>query len=609
MGQSAFGKYAWLVLAYCLPVIAFGAFVRATHSGDGCGNHWPTCGGEIIPIAPSVERVIEFTHRVSSGLIGIFVVILAVWAFRAFPRKDPVRKLATATLVFTFLEAFIGAVLVKKGYVDQNESVGRALVMSLHLLNTFLLLASITALVWLANKKSLPQFRGQGGVGWALGLTLVGSLVLGVSGAVTALGDTITNGASAAEAAKLNLAPMTQLLVQLRLLHPIIAISIGVLMMLALGFVVQQRPGGSVKKHARWAIGLFLVQMVIGLINVSLQAPVPMQLVHLVFADLIWIALIFVSLAACSQGLAVNIENDAIAEPKPARTFSSVVQSYIVLTKPRVISLLLFTTLAAMFIAARGWPGGWLLLFVAIGGYCSAGAANTINMVIDRDIDGQMKRTSKRPTVTAEISTGSALAFGLTLALVGFGLLWWSANLLAALMAMAGLAFYVVVYTILLKRRTWYNIVIGGAAGSFPPLVGYAAVTGNLSPLAWILFGIIFLWTPVHFWALALMIKDDYASAGIPMLPVVKGERATVIQIAFYAVLTAIICILPVLQPVGLGLPYLVVAVMLNALLIARSVSLMKNTDRPHAVSLYKYSMLYLALLFLTIAIDRAISF
>jgi protoheme IX farnesyltransferase len=271
-----------------------------------------------------------------------------------------------------------------------------------------------------------------------------------------------------------------------------------------------------------------------------------------------------------------------------------------------VISLLLFTTITAMFAAAGGWPGLWLLLWVSIGGYMSAGAANTINMVIDRDIDGTMKRTAKRPTVTQNISSQNALLFGFALAAGSFVILWSAANLLSAMLALAGLAFYVVIYTLILKRRTWQNIVIGGAAGSFPPLVGWAAVTNQVTPLAWLLFAIIFVWTPVHFWALALMIKEDYANAGVPMLPVVRGERATVIQIGFYAVLTTIISALPVLLP-HVGWEYFAIAMLLNGFLLARCLQLYVHTDRPRAVSLYKYSMLYLALLFLTLAVDRAV--
>ena len=198
-----------------------------------------------------------------------------------------------------------------------------------------------------------------------------------------------------------------------------------------------------------------------------------------------------------------------------------------------------------------------------------------------------------------------ALGFGIALGALSFVLMSVFVNLLAAALSLGALLFYVFVYTRWLKRTSPQNIVIGGAAGAFPPLVGWAAVTGELSPLAWYLFAIIFVWTPAHFWALALLIKDDYARAGIPMLPVVLGERVTVLQIALYSLLTAIVSVLPLAQGL-VGYGYVVAALVLNAVLLLRSIQLCGRPDRPRALSMYKYSMLYLALLFLAMALDRA---
>ncbi len=294
--------------------------------------------------------------------------------------------------------------------------------------------------------------------------------------------------------------------------------------------------------------------------------------------------------------------------PTPRATW----RDYLALTKPKVISLLLFTTLTAMFMAARGWPGLWLLIAVTVGGYASAGAAGVFNMVIDRDIDLRMKRTSKRPTSSGLIGKREAMIFGLALAVGSFVLLWWAANFLTALLSLAGLLTYVVVYTLWLKRATWHNIVIGGAAGCFPPLVGWAAVTGDLNLFAWFLFAIVFFWTPVHFWALALMIKDDYREVGVPMLPVVHGDRLTTAQIALYAVYTLVLSVLPVTFREVSWL-YLLVALVSGGLLVARSVQLYRHVvrtgsaERRVAVPLYLYSMLYLAVLFLAGALDRSL--
>ncbi|MEX2501881.1 MAG: heme o synthase [Trueperaceae bacterium] len=286
-------------------------------------------------------------------------------------------------------------------------------------------------------------------------------------------------------------------------------------------------------------------------------------------------------------------------------------RDYVVLTKPKVISLLLFTTVGAMFIAAGGWPGLVPLLGLLVGGYMSAGAAGVFNMIYDRDIDVRMKRTAKRPTVTQVVPTLHAAIFAVAQTVASFAVIWAASNLLAALLSWAGIAFYVLIYTMWLKRSTWQNIVIGGAAGAIPPLVGWAAVTGELSLLAWILFALVFLWTPVHFWALALMIKDQYAEVGVPMAPSVIGERATVLQIVMYAVLTIVLTIIPFALR-EFSLAYLLAAGALNGVLALRVIALWNQAraglaiDKARALPLYKYSMLYLALLFLSMAVDRA---
>ena len=285
-------------------------------------------------------------------------------------------------------------------------------------------------------------------------------------------------------------------------------------------------------------------------------------------------------------------------------------RDYVVLTKPKVISLLLLTTVGAMFIAAQGFPGWIPLLGVLVGGYASAGAAGVFNMVYDRDIDVRMKRTAKRPMVTQVVSTRRAIAFGIALTILSFAVLAATTTLLAAMLSWAGIAFYVIIYTIWLKRTTWQNIVIGGAAGAIPPLVGWAAVTGDLSFLAWCLFTLIFVWTPVHFWALALMIKDDYRAVGVPMAPSVIGERATVMQMVMYALLTILLTVIPFAMR-EFSPMYFIAALGLNVVLALRVLQLWQHVraghpvDKQRALPLYKYSMSYLALLFLVMALDR----
>ena len=609
MKRISFHHFAWGVLGFDVLVILWGAFVRATHSGAGCGSHWPTCNGEVIPFAPRVETLIEFTHRLTSGIAFLLAIALVVWAYKRYPKTHTAFRAAVLVFVFTLTEALIGAGLVLLGLVADNRSPMRAVVMSAHLVNTFLLLAALVVTAWAASTERRFTVRDQGAVGIAVWIGVVCTVLLAITGAVAALGDTLFPAESLRHGLAQDLDPAAHFLVRLRPLHPLLAATVGLYLLLLAGLLAHLRPSPGVARVAKAMCVLFGIQIVAGLVNLLLLAPVAMQLVHLLLADAVWVLLVLAALESFAVGVEhVEKRNVLPAEPAgvPAAAIgAATLGDYIALTKPRVISLLLFTTLAAMIIAGKGWPGWVLFVSVAIGGYLAAGAANAINMVIDRDIDVRMDRTAQRPTVTRKIPSRDALVFAYALAASSFAILWAAANLLTAMLAFAGLVCYVIVYTLYLQRRTRHNIVIGGAAGAFPPLVGCAAVTGHLDVLAWSLFGIVFLWTPVHFWALALLLKEDYARAGIPMLPVVLGERVTVIQIAVYTVLTAAISAVPLVTH-DTGRIYLVAAVGLNALLMLRSLQLFKRPDRPRASSLFKYSMTYLALLFLAMAVDRS---
>jgi protoheme IX farnesyltransferase len=278
----------------------------------------------------------------------------------------------------------------------------------------------------------------------------------------------------------------------------------------------------------------------------------------------------------------------------------------VTLTKPRIISLLLVTTVCAMFAAEQGVPGGWLILWTVIGGYLSAGGANTINQFVDRDIDGVMGRTDRRPIVSGRISASGALAFGITLVVASVLVLGFLTTWLAAGLSLLGVALYVGLYTLWLKRTTIHNIVIGGAAGAVPPLVGWAAVTGDLTFGAVLLFAIVFVWTPPHFWALALMIKGDYTQAGVPMLPVVYGEAATRLQVLLWTLVMLGTTLLP--YAAGAGVVYLAGALVLGLPFLWMAVQLWRgDTGRPWAAITFHYSLLYLALLFVVVAVDAAL--
>jgi len=296
--------------------------------------------------------------------------------------------------------------------------------------------------------------------------------------------------------------------------------------------------------------------------------------------------------------------SDIALAPRP-----SLMADLVTLTKPRIISLLLVTTIAPMYCTSAGFPSLALVGWVTLAGYLMAGGANAINMWFDGDIDNKMTRTRLRPIPSGRMTPLQVLAFGVALGAIAFGIFWTQVNPLSAWLALGGLACYVLIYTMWLKRTSTANIVIGGAAGAFPPLVGWAAMTGSLDLAALYLFAIIFFWTPPHFWALALIKQGEYGRAGIPMMPVVHGEGRTKAEMMLYTLILVPLTLLPAVIG-AFGPVYFVAAAILGAPLIWYCVQLLR-TPGPgkHAWGLYKYSLLYLALLFVAMGVDRALPF
>lgn len=301
------------------------------------------------------------------------------------------------------------------------------------------------------------------------------------------------------------------------------------------------------------------------------------------------------------MGTVCAVATDLISEVNIEVSARSKLAAYVALTKPRIIELLLITTVPAMVLAARGWPGTGLVLATLLGGSLSAGGANALNCYYDRDIDTVMRRTRDRPLVRHEIPPRNALVFGVILGVAGFGLLSITSNVLAGLLSTAALLFYVFVYTIWLKRRSAQNIVIGGAAGAGPVLVGWAAVTGGLSLPAWILFFIVFYWTPPHFWALALRYRDDYGRAGVPMLPVVAGVETTTRKMLLYTGLMVGVSFL-LIPAADLRWIYLSAALALGAWFVWDTWRV--YNEPAQAMRLFTTSTIYLAALFGAVLVD-----
>ena len=301
MRLTTFAKYSWGVLLFNLLVILWGAYVRASGSGAGCGSHWPLCNGVVIPRSPQMETIIEFTHRLSSGLSLLLIILLFVWAWRAYPRGSAIRLGASLTMLFIITEALVGAGLVLYEWVAQNDSFSRAIVMSVHLINTYLLLAALALTSWWASGGDRLQFRGQGWVVWGLAGAWIAMLILGISGALTALGDTLFPVGSLTEGISQDFSPTAHFLIRLRLFHPFIALVASGCTGLLAGILSFTR----LEKLDR-AIGIALmvtitIQLGAGILNVYLLAPIWLQILHLLLADSIWIMLVLVSVATLSK--------------------------------------------------------------------------------------------------------------------------------------------------------------------------------------------------------------------------------------------------------------------------------------------------------------------
>jgi protoheme IX farnesyltransferase len=393
-------------------------------------------------------------------------------------------------------------------------------------------------------------------------------------------------------------------LADIQLYHRLLAyVAVGLVLWLALEALRTQRQIVGVPRLAALLLGAVTLDAFIGAVSVSVGVPPATEVAHTAATALTWSSAVALIIVA-HRGHVV----EAVSPTRAARRSLTVAMAYVQLTKPRVMSLLLATTATAMLIAARGMPDIGVFIATLLGGALMSGGAGAINHYVDRDIDPLMGRTAWRPIPSGVIAPTSALVFGIALGLLASAVLFLFVNPLAMVLAQLGLLGYVFIYTLWLKRSTPSNIVIGGAAGAIPPLVGWAAVTGEVSSLtAWYLFAIIFFWTPPHFWALSLLIRQHYERAGIPMLPVVRGESETRRQIILYSLLLVVLTL--VLSPFGMMGPiYFAAALVLGGAFIYCAVRLWREESRTAARRLYLYSILYLFALFTAMAVDRVVT-
>ena len=603
--MKAFRRLALATTLTTIGVIGVGGLVRATGSGQGCPA-WPKCFGRWIPPL-EYHAIIEYSHR-AIGAIAIALLSLTLLVAVVKHRRD--RPLVIATVVawlMIFVQAGLGAIVVNTGLNPTLVTVhiGTAMIL-------VGLLVWITVGVYCRARaaagvmkepvaRSVEQLAAVSAVTTFL-LILIGAYVRG-QGAGLAFKDwPLMNG---------TLLPALGGHATTMFIHRFAAVVTGVVLAAFIWRANRARPrDAAVRAFANIAGVVYVAQIVVGGLQVLTKLSAPPVVAHVVLSSLLWSSL--VAAYAVARGLHRTVEAPAealvvdgeVAEARPG--FATTLRAYVALTKPRIIMLLVVTTVPTMLLAARGWPSGWLIAATVFGGTLAAGAANTINMYLDRDIDAVMKRTSRRPLPAHRMTPQRALAFGIALQAISFFFMAATVNLTAALLTQSAVVFYVFVYTMGLKRSTPQNIVIGGAAGAVPVLVGWAAVTGRVGWPAVVLFAIIFFWTPAHFWALAMRYSDDYRAAGVPMLPVVAGARATQRQIVLYTVLTVAVTL--VLLPVArMGTIYVVAASGLGVWFLQKALRLWRTGTPAAAMGVFRASLGYLALLFAALGVDAVV--
>jgi heme o synthase len=594
---TRFAKLAVAAAASTFILIVVGGLVRATDSGLGCPD-WPLCFGDWLPPA-ELHAWIEHTHRlVAAVFVGPLVGTVALITALTDRRRDrPMLAAAVIAGVLVIVQSFIGRWVV----LEQL----RAELVTVHLGMALVVLAAVIFIAERAIHGPMPASHARQALTQLAGVTalailaqmLLGSWVTGHGAGLAYRDFPLMDGSllpavvSSQEAA--------------HVAHRGLSLLVAGLVVWTSVVILRSTHAPAPRAIAVSLVVLVVVQLALGGLNVISRLSAAFVVPHLAVGTALWGASVWLLLATrrLRAGERAGGRSGGDVETTPLDTL----RAYVALTKPRIIELLLVTTVPTMVLAQGGIPSPWLMAAVVLGGTLAAGGANAINMYVDRDIDDIMRRTRHRPLPRHAIGPTHALWFGVGLSAAAFAWLAITVNLLSALLAMSAIAFYVFVYTLWLKRSTPHNIVIGGAAGCVPVLVAWAAVTGEVGLPALVLFAIVFYWTPPHFWALALRYRGDYAAANVPMLPVVRGEAETARQIVLYTFLLVGVSLL-LLPAAGMGWVYLVAAVVLGALFVARALRLRADAANGRAaIRLFRYSITYLTLLFAAVAVDALV--
>jgi heme o synthase len=581
------------ILAFLL--IVEGGVLRTAGAGGSCPD-WPTCFGSLLPPA-GASASINYLHRVVTLLDGLLILAAVALAWKRYPAERWISELLWAALGLVIVQVGLGAFVSQVGAIPRPWLTALHLGLSLIIL-ALLLLATVVAFYRTENPERdlRPAFRSPFA---RLSLAAIGMLfMLLVSGVVLA-------GSGSTQACTswpfcggyfVGTTPAQWINSFHRLVVAFSTLMMGGLFLLAWRTQRSQVP---IIVVTTAATVLFVSQALLGAKLVS-GFPGYLLVLHQATAVAVWAAL---AVQVACVGIAARSSEEERAERREITGRKGLSKDLLMLTKPVVVALLLVTTYAGMVIGGKAWPTLGLTFWTLLGGFMAAGGSGAINQYIDRFDDIKMQRTQKRPIPSGRLTAGEGLAFGVGMALASFYLMVAFVNFLAALLTLAGIIYYVLIYSIFLKKATVQNIVIGGGAGAIPPLVGWAAATGSLNLPSLFLFAVVFMWTPPHFWALALVRRKDYARAGVPMLPVVRGEKETRWQIFLYTLeLVALTLLLPLF---GLGGSiYFVGALMLGGWLLLAAWRVWRQGGNKLAWKMYRYSSMYLAFIFAVLMLD-----
>jgi len=600
--KRTFRSLATTTAVLTLLLIAWGGIVRATGSGDGCPD-WPTCFGRWIPRA-EYHTLIEYTHRLLAFLAGVASLALAAVGGWSLIKRGPVERL-TAWLAVALLPLFIVQALIGGWIIHSGENPS---VVTLHFAVAFIVLGLV---VVIAARTRLGT--GAGGDRSYARLTLITAaatyalLLVGTYVRAENAGLAFREWPLMGQSLMPDLSLPGAVAMFAHRMLAIVVVALVAWTMIRARTMTPRSP--LLVRLSTAALILLILQVLVGGANVLTELATWARASHVAISALIWATVVALTVAARvepSGDRSPDRETAPETEGVKPPTMGDTIRAYVALTKPRIIVLLLIITVPAMVLAAGTIPSLALILVTLIGGTLSAGAANAMNMYMDRDNNQVMCRTRQRPLPKHKIEPEAALRFGFVLAAIAYAFLAITINVLAAALALSAIAFYVFVYTMWLKRSTDQNIVIGGAAGAVPVLVGWAAVTGSVAMPAIVLFSVVFLWTPPHFWALALRMRDDYAAAGVPMMPVVRGDDETRRQIFLYSLVLFGVTLL--LIPIAsMGPVYTATAVVLGGVFVYRCLQLWREPTDDQAWRVFKFSLLYLAGLFVAVALDALV--